>query len=99
MKILVHIFILLSICAMFEPAFSFCVHNEDCFTGQCCVNHHCVDCNILRRHGRDTSSTQNLPPANDQNQPLITRSKRSNCGGCLGICMCIETACICIPIK
>ncbi|CCV01848.1 Putative Conotoxin [Invertebrate iridescent virus 22] len=26
----------------------YCIHDEDCFENECCVNHVCVECNNLR---------------------------------------------------
>lgn len=71
---------------------AFCTHDEDCLEGQCCVQHVCIDCNVLKLH-RDKRNME----ANIKNTKRIKRSFKG-CPGCLGICMCYGDACVCIPV-
>ena len=83
----------------------YCVHDEDCYNNECCVNHSCRECNRLKREIQfnNTIINDNDQIINDNDQMInrgnIFRLKRqSGCPGCLGLCMCISSACVCIPI-
>lgn len=84
-----NILLLLTLLLTISFTQAFCTHDEDCLEGQCCVQHVCIDCNVLNLH-RDKRNVE-------INTKRIKRSF-NGCPGCLGICLCFGDMCACIPV-
>lgn len=84
---------------------SFCVHDEDCHSSECCVRHVCKECNVLRvtRNAEPYDSllqklNQTNSDANDNEKSLRVK-RQGGCSGCMGLCLCAGSTCVCVPIQ